>query len=250
MQKMTYMPKKEEQDRKWVLVDLDGAVLGRAATRIANILRGKHKPTFTRHIDMGDFVVAINAEKIRLTGNKLSDKIYYRHSGYRGGLKQSNAGDILEKKPEQLIRSAVSGMLPKNKTRKHLLTKLRVYLGTEHPHEAQMPEPISLNDKEVTAKAFSKAPAKKAVHEPEKKVEAKPAKEVAVKKESKAVEKPVKKTEEKPAKKAAPKAESKVEAKKEEKAEKKPTKKATPTKSEEKAEPKSKKTPKKEPADS
>lgn len=196
------MPKKSEQDRKWLLIDLDGAVLGRAATRIANLLRGKHKPTFTPHLDMGDFVVAINAEKIRLTGKKLTDKIYYRHSGYPGGIKARNAGEILEKKPSELIRLAVSGMLPKNRTRKHLLTKLRIYAGAEHPHAAQQPTAIGLNDKEVTAQVSPKQAAPK--------TEAKPAKASVPKTEAKAAEK---KVVEKPAKKAAPKAAKKTEEK-------------------------------------
>ncbi len=165
MQKSTYMPKKGDADRKWVLIDLDGVVLGRAATRIANVLRGKHRPTFTPHMDMGDFVVAINAEKVRLTGKKLSDKIYYRHSGYKGGLKENTAGELLEKKPEELLRLAVSGMLPKNASRKHYLKKLKIYAGAEHPHISQQPDVIGVNDKEIVAaakpKAEKKAPAKK-----------------------------------------------------------------------------------------
>ena len=157
--KQTYIPKASEQERNWVLDDLDGAVLGRAATRIANILRGKHKPVFTPHFDMGDFVVAVNANKIRLTGAKLDQKLYRRHSGYRGGLKEHTAGELLEKKPEDLIRLAVSGMLPKNKTRQHLLKKLKIYAGAEHPHQAQVPQKISLNDKELVQPAPRKAAA-------------------------------------------------------------------------------------------
>ncbi len=147
MQKQTYMPKAAEQDRQWVIVDVEDVVLGRAATRIANVLRGKHKPTYTPHMDMGDFVVVVNADKIKLTGKKLTDKVYYRHSGFKGGIKDSTAEEILAKKPTELIRLAVSGMLPKNKTRQHMLKKLKVYAGTEHPHEAQNPTAISLNDK-------------------------------------------------------------------------------------------------------
>lgn len=153
MEKQTYMPKKADQARGWVLVDVEGAVLGRAATRIANLLRGRHKPTFTPHLDMGDFVVVVNADKVKLTGNKLAGKIYYRHTGYPGGIKATSAGKLLESKPEELIRKAVSGMLPKNKMRAHLLKKLKVYAGGEHPHEAQQPTPVSLNDKEVVAKS-------------------------------------------------------------------------------------------------
>ena len=149
MQKQTFMPKASEQDRNWVLVDVEDEVLGRAATRIANLLRGKHKATYTPHLDMGDFVVVVNADKIRLTGQKWTNKIYYRHSGYRGGLKETSAEAMRAKKPEELIRLAVSGMLPKNKTRKHMLKKLKVYVGGEHPHEAQRPTQVSLDDKKA-----------------------------------------------------------------------------------------------------
>lgn len=167
--KQTYSPKESEQDRNWLLIDLDGLVLGRVATRIANLLRGRHKPVYTPHFDMGDFVVAVNAEKIRLTGDKLNKKIYYKHSGYRGGLKETLAADMLAKKPEEMIRLAVSGMLPKNKLRAHFLKKLKIYAGTEHPHEAQRPQKVSINDKEPLptppspqAPISKKAPAKKA----------------------------------------------------------------------------------------
>lgn len=169
LSKQTYIPKASEQERNWVLVDLDGAVLGRAATRIANILRGKHKPIFTPHFDMGDFVVAVNADKIRLTGAKWDQKLYRRHSRYRGGLKEHTASEMLQKKPEDIVWLAVSGMLPKNKTRPHLLKKLKIYAGAEHPHQAQAPQKISLNDKEgepwaprkVVAPAAPKKPAAK-----------------------------------------------------------------------------------------
>ncbi len=140
MHKMTYMPKAGDPDRRWILVDLEGKVLGRAATQIANLLRGKHKPVFTPHQDMGDFVVVINADKVRLTGNKLTKKVYYSHSGYRGGLKSISADALLAKNPTELIRKAVNGMLPKNKSRQHYLKKLKIYAGKEHPHEAQGPE--------------------------------------------------------------------------------------------------------------
>ena len=140
----TTLIKMEEVQRNWVLVDLSGKVLGRAATRIADILRGKTKPTFTPHADTGDFVVAINAAKIRLTGNKLLEKVYYSHSGYRGGLKEVTAGKLLLKKPEDLIIKAVKGMLPKNRTQKHTLAKLKVYASAEHPHAAQQPKPVEI----------------------------------------------------------------------------------------------------------
>lgn len=169
MQKQTYFPTKQDQKRDWVLINLDGAVLGRAATRIANILRGKHKPTYTPHFDMGDFVVAINAAKVKLTGAKWQKKIYYRHSGYKGGLKETTAAKMLERKPEELIRLAVSGMLPKNKSRPHLLKKLKVYVGEDHPHQAQKVEAISLNDKEVTAAKSPKKATTKVTKTPAKK---------------------------------------------------------------------------------
>lgn len=140
----TTLVKKEEVQRSWVLVDLDGKILGRAATRIADILRGKTKPTYTPHADTGDFVVAINAAKIRLTGNKLEQKVYYKHSGYPGGLKEITAGALLLKKPEELIRKAVKGMLPKNRSQKDMLGKLKVYASAEHPHAAQQPKTVEI----------------------------------------------------------------------------------------------------------
>jgi large subunit ribosomal protein L13 len=147
MEKITYFPKEGDQKPAWVVIDLEGIILGRAATRIANVLRGKSKATYTPHVDMGDFVVAINADKVKLTGNKWAGKKYYHHTGYPGGIRETSAGDLLEKKPEELIRLAVSGMLPKNKLRKHFLKKLKVYTGAEHPHSAQNPQTLSLNDK-------------------------------------------------------------------------------------------------------
>lgn len=143
MQKTT-LAKKGEIERDWVLVDLDGKILGRAATQIAGILRGKRKVTFTPHADTGDFVVAINAEKIRLTGNKLEDKIYYRHTGFRGGIKEITAKRLLETRPDRMITKAVHGMLPKNKTNQHLMKRLKVYPSSTHPHEAQQPKPIEI----------------------------------------------------------------------------------------------------------
>ncbi len=140
----TYMAKKEEVERKWRLVNAEGKVLGRLATEIANILRGKDKPVFTPHVDAGDFVVVVNAEKVRLTGKKLSDKVYYHHTGYPGGIKGITAGKLLEEKPEKLIEEAVKGMLPKNKLRKVFMKKLKIYAGSEHPHGAQQPEPASI----------------------------------------------------------------------------------------------------------
>ncbi|SFM39062.1 50S ribosomal protein L13 [Thermodesulforhabdus norvegica] len=130
--------------RKWILVDAEGQVLGRLASKIAARLRGKHLPDFTPHVDLGDFVVVINAEKVRLTGRKWDRKIYYRHSGYIGGLKATTAKKMREEHPERLIYYAVKGMLPKNRLGRKLLKKLKVYAGPEHPHEAQQPEPVQL----------------------------------------------------------------------------------------------------------
>ncbi|CAG0984577.1 50S ribosomal protein L13 [Geobacter sp.] len=142
--KTTKVAKKEEVTRDWFLVDADSKVLGRMATEIANILRGKKKPIYTPSVDTGDFVVVINAEKIQLTGNKLADKMYHSHSGFPGGLKSITAGKLIEKKPEDLIRKAVKGMLPKNKLARHMLKKLKVYAGSAHPHEAQQPKNLDI----------------------------------------------------------------------------------------------------------
>ncbi len=140
----TQVAKKDEVTRDWYLVDAENQVLGRIATQIANVLRGKNKPTFTPSVDTGDFVIVVNAEKIALTGNKLSDKTYYSHSGYPGGLKSITAGKLLEKKPEDIIRKAVKGMLPKNKLARHMLNKLKIYTGAAHPHKAQQPKVLSI----------------------------------------------------------------------------------------------------------
>ncbi|HZG83006.1 50S ribosomal protein L13 [Brevibacillus panacihumi] len=136
----TYMAKPLEVERKWYIVDAEGQTLGRLASEVASILRGKLKPEFTPHVDAGDFVIVINADKVKLTGNKLQDKIYYTHSLYPGGLKKTTAGDMLNKKPERMFELAVKGMLPKNSLGRQMFTKLKVYAGTEHPHAAQKPE--------------------------------------------------------------------------------------------------------------
>ncbi len=136
----TPIPKKGEVIRKWHLVDANGKTLGRLASRVAILLRGKHKPTFTPHMDVGDFVVVVNADKVALTGNKWKQKLYIHHSGYPGGLKSISAEKMKEKKPERLITMAVQGMLPKNKLGRRLLKKLKVYSGEAHPHQAQQPE--------------------------------------------------------------------------------------------------------------
>lgn len=142
--KTTQVAKKDEVTRDWYLVDADNKVLGRIATEIANVLRGKNKPTFTPSVDTGDFVIVVNADKIQLTGNKNADKIYYSHSGFPGGLKEITAGKLLEKKPEDLIKKAVKGMLPKNKLARHMIKKLKIYTGTDHPHAAQQPKALNI----------------------------------------------------------------------------------------------------------
>lgn len=140
----TYQAKKEELKYQWYLVNAERKVLGRLASELAKILRGKHKPTFTPHLDTGDFVVVVNAEKVGLTGKKLKDKIYYRHTGYPGGIKEVSAEKLLAKKPTELIRRAVKGMLPKNSLGRQMLRKLKVYAGPDHPHKAQNPVPLEL----------------------------------------------------------------------------------------------------------
>ena len=139
----TFLDQKTAKQAWWI-IDLNGKTLGRAATAIADLLRGKTKPTYTPFVDNGDFVVAINADKIHLTGKKWDDKIYYRHSGYPGGLKQRTAKELQTKHPEDLILKAVKGMLPKNFLSAKLLTKLKVYAGTEHPHASQQPKPFEV----------------------------------------------------------------------------------------------------------
>jgi large subunit ribosomal protein L13 len=138
----TYSAKPREIEQAWRLVDADGRTLGRLATEIADALRGKHKPAYTPHVDTGDFVVVVNAEKIRVTGKKLEQKVYYRHSGYPGGLRSRTLAEQLERRPEEVIRRAVRGMLPKNKLAAAQLRKLKVYAGPEHPHAAQNPAPL------------------------------------------------------------------------------------------------------------
>ena len=140
----TYVATPLDRERNWLLVDAEGQTLGRLATQIADALRGKRKPTYTPHVDTGDFVVVINAEKISVTGQKREEKMYYRHSGYPGGLKKRSLNDMLERRPEEVIRLAVRGMLPKNRLARKQLTKLKVYAGPEHPHEAQKPQKLEI----------------------------------------------------------------------------------------------------------
>ncbi|MBE1553088.1 50S ribosomal protein L13 [Sporosarcina limicola] len=140
----TFMAKSHEVEREWFVVDAEGKTLGRLATEVASLLRGKHKPTFTPHVDTGDHVIIINAEKIELTGNKLKDKIYYRHSGYTGGIKQRTALEMRTNFPTKMLELAVKGMLPKGPLGRQTFKKLHVYAGAEHPHEAQKPEAYEL----------------------------------------------------------------------------------------------------------
>jgi len=129
--------------RRWYIADAEGQVLGRLATRVAAVLRGKHNPAFSPHLDAGDFVIVVNAKNVRLTGKKLSDKQYYRHSGYPGGIRQATAQEVLDRHPTRVIREAVEGMLPKNRLGRRLATKLKVYAGPDHPHRAQKPLPLA-----------------------------------------------------------------------------------------------------------
>ena len=138
--------KKQEalSQRRWYVIDGQGKILGRMATEIARVLRGKHKPTFTPNQDAGDFVIVINARGVKLTGAKLQDKVYYRHTEYPGGIRERSAAEMLRIKPEELVRLAVRGMLPKNRLSRKLVTKLKVYAGPEHPHSAQKPQPLTI----------------------------------------------------------------------------------------------------------
>ncbi len=144
MRTRTYQAKKEALDRKWYLVNAEGRVLGRLSTELAKMLKGKNKPSYTPHLDTGDFVIVVNAGKVALTGKKMKDKIYYRHTGYPGGIRQMNAGELMAKKPAEMIRMAVKGMLPKNSLGRQMLRKLKIYAGPTHPHEAQKPVPLEL----------------------------------------------------------------------------------------------------------
>ena len=140
----TYVTKEQEVDKKWFLVDAQDKTLGRLATQIAVRLRGKHKPIFSPYLDAGDYVVVVNAEKVAMTGRKWQNKVYYRHSGYVGGLKETSAREMREKKPEAILRHAVRGMLPKNSLGRRQLKKLKIYAGPEHPHRAQEPEKLEI----------------------------------------------------------------------------------------------------------
>ena len=143
MNNKTYMASTETVDRKWYVVDAEGQTLGRLASEVAKVLRGKNKPTFTPHIDTGDYVIVINAAKVKVTGKKLDQKVYYHHSDYVGGMKETTLRELLAKKPEQVIEFAVKGMLPKGPLGRQMYTKLHVYAGAEHNHEAQKPEQLT-----------------------------------------------------------------------------------------------------------
>jgi large subunit ribosomal protein L13 len=140
----TYVATPSTRERNWFVVDASGKTLGRLATQIADALRGKRKPEYTPHIDVGDFVIVVNAEKVAVTGNKREGKLYYRHSGYPGGLRHRSLGQMLERRPEEVIRLAVKGMLPRNRLGRAQLGKLKVYAGPDHPHAAQKPEPLEI----------------------------------------------------------------------------------------------------------
>ena len=140
----TFMQKKETVERNWYVIDAEGVNLGRLASKVATVLRGKHKPTFTPHVDCGDYVIVINASKVNLTGNKLNDKMYYNHSRYAGGMRERTAATMIEKYPEEMVERAVKGMLPHNRLGRQMSKKLFVYAGSEHPHMAQMPKEIKV----------------------------------------------------------------------------------------------------------
>jgi large subunit ribosomal protein L13 len=141
----TYVTKPHEVERRWFVVDAEGQTLGRLSTRIATILRGKHKPIYNPAVDCGDYVVVVNADKVKVTGRRLEQKKYYRHSGYLGGLKEITLTQQLEKFPERVLESAVRGMLPKNALGRKMFKKLKIYAGSEHPHQAQLPEPLEID---------------------------------------------------------------------------------------------------------
>ncbi|MGM0444813.1 MAG: 50S ribosomal protein L13 [Bacillota bacterium] len=140
----TYMAKPDEVDKKWYVVDAEDKTLGRIASRIATVLRGKHKPEYTPHVDTGDFVIVVNSEKVKLTGNKWDQKIHYKHSQYPGGLKTKTYGELRDKNPQEIIRHAVDGMVPNNKLGKKMMKKLKIYAGPDHPHQAQKPEELEV----------------------------------------------------------------------------------------------------------
>jgi large subunit ribosomal protein L13 len=144
MNQKTYVVKEADIQRKWLLVDASGKTLGRLASEIAKVLKGKHKPTYSPHLDGGDYVVVINADKIAVTGRKMDQKMYYRHTGYPGGIRETNLRGLLARHPTQALKFAVRGMLPKNRLGRRMIKKLKIYAGSEHPHQAQQPEAVEL----------------------------------------------------------------------------------------------------------
>ena len=141
----TYTANSNDRDRRWYVVDAEGKTLGRLSTQIADLLRGKRKPTYTPHVDTGDFVIVVNAEKVSVSGNKRTEKLYHRHSGYPGGLRTRTFEEMIERKPEEVIRLAVKGMLPRNRLSRRQITKLKIYAGPDHPHAAQAPEKLEID---------------------------------------------------------------------------------------------------------
>ena len=144
MNQRTYVVKEADIERKWILVDAEGQNLGRLASRIAQVLKGKHKPTYSPHLDGGDYVVVVNADKIAVTGRKMDQKMYYRHTGYPGGIRETNLRGLLTRHPTHALKFAVRGMLPKNRLGRRMIKKLKIYAGPEHPHQAQSPEAVEL----------------------------------------------------------------------------------------------------------
>ncbi len=151
MMQKTYSPKPDDVQRAWYVVDAEGLPLGRLASEIAQVLRGKHKPQFAPHLDVGDFVVVVNADKVAVTSAKSERKIYYRHSGFPGGLKEESFESLIDRRPEQVMERAVRGMLPKNRLGRQMLKKLKVHAGADHPHEAQSPQPLVFDIRKVDA---------------------------------------------------------------------------------------------------
>jgi large subunit ribosomal protein L13 len=144
MNQKTYVVKEADIERKWILVDAEGQNLGRLASRIAQVLKGKHKPTYSPHLDGGDYVIVVNADKIAVTGRKMDQKMYYRHTGYPGGIRETNLRGLLDRHPTHALKFAVRGMLPKNRLGRRMIKKLKIYAGPEHPHQAQLPEAVEL----------------------------------------------------------------------------------------------------------
>jgi large subunit ribosomal protein L13 len=153
----TYTPKTTDVEHRWWLVDAEGEILGRLATRVASVLRGKHKVQFSPHADVGDHVVVVNAARVAVTGNRMADKLYRRHSGYPGGLREETMGDLMARRPERVVRLAVEGMLPHNRLGRHLARRLTIYAGPDHPHQGQAPTPLALRGPVTPAESAEEA---------------------------------------------------------------------------------------------